>query len=282
MKSVKAAFILFFLSIAPCVFAQTETPPPSSAISTHAATLPALYSGRSTEGQAEYPGSAWLTFGDQSPVEGSNIQLNSYVEQGVSFAHYGRFSLNPYASFGFNTDTAGYNWNNYIQANAGVKANFAISHYGVVTVGATYSAQDRFKSGTLAASPAYYISDWFGWNSAREPGTRLPGDTWGIFGHISPLEPGNYVFDTYIEQGVVASRTHYVTVVPIAVAAYSKDTLGYTWNNFVRPGAGVDFLLPKGMEVLAVYLHENRPGIATGEFTVTLKIWQGWTLGGKK
>lgn len=268
-KTMFAAALMFvgLLCLSVSALAQTAIPAGSTGVAYPSAT--------------SYPGSFRLAFGDQSPVEGGNIQLNSYFEQGATVYRHGFFSIVPYASLNFMTDTYGYDWNNNIQTNGGVKANFVLRH-GIVTVGGAYSFEDRFKSGTLYSSPTYYVSDWFGWKNARVKTSRFPGDTWAIAGHITPIESGNYIFTTYVEQGVVAKRFHRVVIVPIAVGTFSKDTLGYSWNNYVRPGGGVDFVLPKGMDLLAVYLHETRSGhVSAGEFSLTLKIWRGWAFKGR-
>ena len=131
-----------------------------------------------------------------------------------------------------------------------------------------------------AASPTYYISDWFGWHL----NTKYPGSTWAILGEISPVEKGNVIANGYIQQGIVVGTIKSLKVVPFAALTMSKDTLGNAWNNYVRPGGGVDVLLPHGLDLEAMYLHEVRPGInvSTGEFSLALKFWYGWAFKGGK
>jgi hypothetical protein len=226
-----------------------------------------------------YPGSVWVVLGNLSPVEHSNIQFSGYAEQGVSLFHHGRFTLVPYGSLNLGADTFGFDWNNNIKLSGGAKVNISVPH-GIVSIGATYTFEHRFESGMQAAAPTYYISDWFGWNAK----SRYPGSTWAILGEVSPVEKGNVIASGYVQQGVVVKTIGPIKLVPFAVLTASKDTLGNTWNNFVRPGGGMDIALPHGLDLEALYLHEMRPGlgVSTGEFSLALKFWYGWAFKGGK
>ncbi len=233
------------------------------------------------------PGQMWTTVGNLSPVEHNNGYVQSYVEQdaAVFATQTGSLSLTPYVSLGLVLDTKGYDWNNQVQPQVGLKLNNVFRN-GVISVGLAYSYQDRFSS-LQSSGLVVYAQDWFGWQSVSDKANRFPGSTWASLGNISPVERGNWIAQAYGSQGVVAKRLGRVAFVPYVDATFSKDSKGFDWDNKALYGSGVKLAYPHGQaytEFGIGYLHENRfySGQSAGTLSVFMNLWYGWNLLGRK
>ena len=233
------------------------------------------------------PGESWTTVGNLSPVEHGNGYVQSYVEQdaAVLASRSGSLSLTPYVSLGLVLDTKGYDWNNKVEPQAGIKLNKSLPH-GVVSAGTAYTYEDRFNS-LQSSGMVLYVQDWFGWQSVAEKANRFPGSTWAAFGNISPVEHGNWIGQAYVSQGVVAKRFGRTALVPYLQATFSRDSKGFDWDNKAVYGSGLKFAFtraPAYTELGVGYLRENRfySGQSAGTLSIFINFWCGWNLLGRK
>jgi len=233
------------------------------------------------------PGQGWTTAGNLSPIEHNNIYTQSYFEQSAAvFANYsGTITVTPFIGVGLVLDTKGYEWNNKIQPQIGVKAN-KYFRKGVISIGSSYAYEDRFKSFT-SSGMTLFAQDWFGWQPVAEKSSRFPGSSWMEVGNLSPVEKGNILALAYITQGVVAKRLSRATIVPYLEATIYRDSKGFDWDNKASAGAGVKAIIPRDQiytEVGVAYLHENRfhSGQSAGGVSVFTNFSFNWNLLGRK
>lgn len=231
------------------------------------------------------PGSSWTALGNISPTERGNLIDSSYFEQGVTAYRSKSLSLVPYVSSVWTVDSKGYDWNNRQTAQFGAKLVKNLGGAGIVSLGAAYSREYRWKSGMSASAPIGYASYWFGWNtpSANRSSkkVRFPGSSWGIVGNISPVEKGNVLAALYIQQGVAIAKINRVSLVPFGESTLSTDSKGKDWNNRAICGGGLKFVVPassKVVELGASYLREDRfkSGLVANGFSIFIKLWFGW------
>jgi hypothetical protein len=234
-----------------------------------------------------FPGQAWTSIGNQSPIEHNNFYLQSYAEQGAAvFSTYsGSLTVTPFVGMGFVVDTKGYDWNNKLLPRLGVKVNKSFRK-GVISVGSAYSYEDRFK-GTTSSGLTVFVQDWFGWQPVAEKSNRFPGSSWIEVGNLSPVEKGNILGQGYITQGVVAKRFSRFLVVPYAEATVFRDSKGFDWDNKATVGGGVKAIFPGSdiyTEIGAAYLHETRfeSGLSAGGVSVFTNFSFNWNLLGRK
>lgn len=249
------------------------------------AAVPALQ-GSVVDGMG-LPGQVWTSVGNLSAVEHNNGYFQSYVEQDAAVLanQSGSLSLTPYISLGLVADTKQYDWNNQVEPQLGVKLN-KLFRKGLVSVGAAYKYEDRFKS-LQSSGLVVYAQDWFGWQSASDKASRFPGSSWASFGNISPVERGNWIGQTHVSQGLVARRFGRTAFVPYVEAALSRDSKGFDWDNKALYGSGVKLAYTHGQaysEFGVGYLHENRfySGQSAGTLSVFMNFWFGWNLLGRK
>ena len=233
------------------------------------------------------PGQMWTAVGNLSPVEHNNGYVQSYVEQDAAIlaSQSGSISLTPYVALGLVLDTKGYDWNNQIQPQVGLKLNKFLQN-GVVSLGSAYTYQDRFSS-LQSSGLVLYVQDWFGWQSVAGKANRFPGSSWASFGNISPVERGNWIGQAYVSQGVVAKRFGRTAFVPYVQATFSHDSKGFDWDNKAVYGSGVKLAYTHGQaytEFGIGYLHESRfySGQSAGTLSVFMNFWYGWNLLGRK
>jgi hypothetical protein len=237
-------------------------------------------------GISSFPGQAWNVTGNQAPTEGNNVQSTSYVEQGVTVYKSGSFTVTPFVSLMFSKDTKGYDWNNRVLEQGGIKLNKYFKH-GIVSVGTAYEYEDRWQSGRKAGNIMGFAQYWFGWQPVADKNSRFPGFTWGAVGNLSPIEHNNLIGITNVEQGYVLHRFGKVAIVPYVNATFSADSQKFDWENKNVIGSGLKAVLPgrhTDAELLAGYLHESRfiSGQSAGGFAVQLRLWAGWNPFKKK
>lgn len=231
-----------------------------------------------------WPGSAWNSSGNVSPAEKGNILSTTYVEQGYTLFRSRTISFVPYVSLSVSFDTEGYDWNNRVNGQAGVKLVKSFKS-GVVSLGAAYVEEYRFKSGSRNSGPVFYASEWFGWNQPTANLTsrkiRFPGSTWLSVGNISPVEKGNVILSAYLEQGMTIAKIRRTSVIPFGAYTLSRDTDGYDWNNRDLYAAGLKLAIPgssKVTELGVAYQREHRikSGLDADGIAVFLRFWIGW------
>lgn len=265
---------------------------------------PAAYQGVlvGVVGVKAYPGSAWADIGNGSPTEHGNILSSLYAEQTVTMYKRGAISASPYVSTGVDFDTKGYNWNNQIAVQGGLRLNCAFQDGGVVSIGAAYGMEDRWiPNATPTGGPGYIVVPsnipndglvfsgsrrtfvassqwWFGWGS----GGRFPGSHWGTVGTLSPVEKNNLIGMGHAEQAVIVkkfSKGAYLS--PYGELTLSGDVDGYDWENKALYGSGVKLSVPVRetvIELLVGYEREQRflSGTTTGQLVVHTRFWIGW------
>lgn len=232
-----------------------------------------------------FPGQVWTDLGNISPVEKNNIISATYAEQGIAVFRTDTVSFTPFVSVGVTEDTQGFPWDKRVVGQVGTRLSKLFitktSFNGIIAASAAYSYEDRFGNQTKGGfvPEATY---WFGWQSAAIKTSRFPGSTWGAAGWLSPVEYHNFVFVQYIKQAVVAKRlTKNSTVQPYGEITTSKDTQKFDWENYYRPGAGVEVVRNYGntmTELGGGWLYEHRPlsGLTGNGYTVFMKFWFGW------
>lgn len=113
--------------------------------------------------------------------------------------------------------------------------------------------------------------------------TTLPGSAWNATGNLSPMERGNTMSASYLEQGVTLYRTGSFSFVPYASLAASLDTKGYEWNNRAVGTLGMKFVkdFKSGTVFLACgYADEHRKGGTHKDAAVIQAVyWFGWQQG---
>jgi hypothetical protein len=213
-----------------------------------------------------FPGSAWSVLGNVSPVEKGNLISSSYVEQGINIFTKDFFSVIPYVSLSPTFDTKGYDWNNRLVSNVGLKLAKRFDN-GMVSVSGGYANETRFKSGDSDGAPFVRADTWFGWKGEDH---KYPGSVWGVVGNISPVEHGNVIGVVHVEQGVVAHRfDNGATLVPFVEATITRDSKKYDWNNRQVLGAGLKLNL--------LYQNEHRKsGASAKSVSLAVKFWFGW------
>lgn len=248
--------------------------------------LPANAEDPNTKQPTILPGSAWSVLGNISPVERDNVISASYLEQGITVYRNKKLSLVPYVSVGLTADTKGYDWDNRLTSQAGVKLvrNF---RNGIVSSGIVYAQEYRWKTHKRAFAPIASASYWFGWQSPsanrskKKSFTGFPGSSWGIVGNISPVEKNNVISNIYVQQGVAIAKAGSVSIVPFGESNTSLDTKGYDWNNRQIYGAGIKFVVPGPSRVAefgASYLKEHRwrSNMRADGIVFFVKLWFGW------
>lgn len=108
--------------------------------------------------QVNFPGSMWSTNGTISPVEKDNFISMTHVEQGVSV---GQFEL--FGQFTGQFDRFAFDWNRLTREGVGGRINFALPK-GIIRASASYIAEKRYVSNSVAKGLSLSVDAWFGWN----------------------------------------------------------------------------------------------------------------------
>lgn len=232
-----------------------------------------------------FPGNAWNSFGNPSPAEKGNIINSGYIEQGYTLLRYNTVSLVPYASGMIVSDTDNHDWNNKTLIQGGVKF-VRMFPRGIISVGAAVADEYRFLSEKNKTELIGFGSWWFGWNLPIKTATRFsefPGNTWGIFGNVSPIEKGNFIGLFRIEQGMLLARIRKASLIPFLEITSGFDSDGFAWNNRLLSGAGIKCVLPVAsgiVEAGGVYRNEWRwkTGMREDGVSLFLNVWFGWNL----
>jgi hypothetical protein len=265
-----------------------------------------VFSSLSAFGQAIPPGhikgpaegSMWVEVGTISPLEKGNVISSSGIHQGYDLYEKKSFSFTAFIAGGATFDTSHYVWNNQVSGSLGIQANAIVPH-GVISVGGAYSVENRFLEHETYASPGYFVQDWFGWQmSSNDPQCkrctgitytehRFPGSTWTSYGYTQPIERHNKILYGFVQQGVVVG--HFFKHPQYPIISFAELTAGHSsqpfdWDNFYRPGIGVQIHMPRGLQIGTSFLYEERPISQTQAvgFSVFLKFASDWMLLGRR
>lgn len=82
--------------------------------------------------------------------------------------------------------------------------------------------------------------------NAENPDIRqpvvLPGSAWSVLGNIAPVESGNIIDASYLEQGITVYRSKKFSLVPYVNLGLTHDTKGYDWNNRLTAQGGAKLI----------------------------------------
>jgi len=239
-------------------------------------------------------GSAWNSFG-QNPIEPGNYVESFHVDQGYIIGHIGSFQIEPYVGLNATKDTKGYQWNNRVIGEAGLKVVRPFSH-GVLEFGGAYAAERRFGANNLPSQtkmgPIGFSNGWFGWDqpTARESRRKFftgatPGTVQWRVGNISPFERNNLIGVGRIDQGFTLAKIGRVSFIPTANLQMGFDTDRNPWNNRYTYGGGLKVAVPwksgvldfrGGYECAHQYAGVPVAGGSRCGPGFSVNIWTGW------
>jgi len=109
----------------------------------------------------------------------------------------------------------------------------------------------------------------------------FPGSAWTVAGNLSPTERGNFLNQSYFEQGVTLWRGKRTSIVPFVSLTTTVDNQKFDWNNKATGQAGVKLVesLPNGvLQIGGAYAEEYRFKSKTRakEPVGFLNYWFGW------
>ena len=112
----------------------------------------------------------------------------------------------------------------------------------------------------------------------------FPGSAWVVLGNITPIEKGNLIYSSHIEQGRIIFDQHTITIEPYFAATLNLDSAGYVWNNEgdLQSGVKVNKSFSHGqISVGTAYAYENRykAGEVYRQGIAYVEDWFGWSLG---
>jgi hypothetical protein len=237
-------------------------------------------------GRTFFPGSVSVNSGLASPLEAENVVTYYAVEQGFTLFHRGSNRVIPYITLSGSGDRAGFDWNNKVIWQTGVKWARGFQ-FGVVQFGAGYAHETRFASDISERRATWQGSYWFGWSGAipsrrsRRLWSGFPGSSWSVVGTPAPTEHDNFIGMWSIEQGVRMAVIAGVGLIPFVEQTLTIDSAGRPWNNRNVYGEGLKIRVPVGrgtLEAAGVYKHERRwieQRTAAG-LTASANLWYGW------
>lgn len=120
---------------------------------------------RSTALPVAFPGHAWASSGLVTAAEPDNWITSVSVQQGATVFRYRGLSVTPFADAGAGMDSAGYNWNNRVHADAGLKISREVLS-GVVEIGVTQRNELSRLTHESHVGPVVFANLWIGWSPA--------------------------------------------------------------------------------------------------------------------
>ena len=243
---------------------------------------------RSVKGDSTwlFPGSLLINGGYASPLEEQNFVTVYALEQGVVVLGRERHRIVSFVTMTGGFDRRGFDWNNRVGVQAGVKY---VRNYptGVVQLGGGYVHESRLRSAVRQGQPLWFANYWFGW-AGRAPAkgsrailTSLPGSSWASVGTQAPTEPKNIITTIFIEQGVTLFRVSRLAAVPYVEYTLGVDSSRHFWNNRQVFGEGLKLRVAVGrgvIETVGVYKHERRwlTRQSRAQATASINFWYGW------
>lgn len=136
----------------------------------------------------------------------------------------------------------------------------------------------------LLALCGWWVSPAIGQTPETKPVT-LPGSFWNVTGNVSPVEKGNIISSSYLEQGITMFHKDALSLIPYVSLAPTFDSKGYDWNNRLISTVGVKAVkrFDSGMvSVAGGYANEEHfkgDGQHAGAPYIRADYWFGWGLG---
>lgn len=249
---------------------------------------------RSSDGvRRELPGSLWNTL-LTSPIEEKNWINYFHFDQGVEIARIGKTMVVPYIGINAAADTKGYQWNNRLQGEAGIKL-LRFFDSGVVEVGSAYAAERRYGNEPTRTKTGIinFAGGWHGWqlpNAQPAPKKFLPGGLPGSLqwrvGNTSPFERNNVIGVTRFDQGFTLAKFGRVSLIPTATVQVGIDSDKNPWNRRYMYGGGLRAAVPFRSGIVDVqggYMCAKQYAGSTSlsRFSncgpaISLNFWTGW------
>ena len=121
---------------------------------THSAVLPDAF-----------PGFAYASSGFVTAAEPDNWITSVSVQQGATVFRYGGVGVIPFAGAGAGADSSGYNWNNRMHTEAGLKISREVLS-GVIEVGMAQRRERNRLTRETRVAPVVFANLWIGWSPA--------------------------------------------------------------------------------------------------------------------
>ncbi|MDP3954058.1 MAG: LysM peptidoglycan-binding domain-containing protein [bacterium] len=111
--------------------------------------------------------------------------------------------------------------------------------------------------------------------------TILPGSAWNAAGNLSPIEKGNFLNYSYLEQGITIWRNGRWSLVPYLSLSSAFDNAGHDWNNKITGQAGIKVVRTFDHGIIQLgtgYAQEHRriSNTKNGQVFGSAGYWFGW------
>jgi len=242
--------------------------------------------------EREAPGSSWNLIGT-SPIEKNNWIDYFHIDQGIVVGNIGKIQIVPYIGFNAVADTKGYQWNNRLQGEAGLKLIRPLRS-GVIEVGSAYAVERRYgneptktKTGVIG-----FAGGWHGWHlpsNVPSPRKLFPGTLPGTFqwrvGNTSPFERNNVIAVTRMEQGFTLAKFGRVSIIPTGAIQVGADSDKNPWNRRYMYGGGLKVAVPWKSGIVDVqggymcakqYAGTPLSRMNSCGPAISLNFWTGW------
>lgn len=124
-----------------------------------------------------YPGLTWGEIrypGSQDPIEESSMVFEGYTEQGVDWAHWGRWgTFNFYGNLDYIVDTEEIEWNNLFAVGVGVKLKKLVGRNILLQYGVE-ATRERYWVSDETLDVIFVYLNWSAWWDPRAVRRDLP------------------------------------------------------------------------------------------------------------
>ena len=124
-----------------------------------------MASARSAVLPDAFPGFAWASSGFVTAAEPNNWITSVSVQQGATLFRRGGVAVIPFAGAAAGADSSGYNWNNRMSADAGLKLSREVLS-GVIEVGMAQRHEHHRLTHESQVAPVVFANVWIGWSPA--------------------------------------------------------------------------------------------------------------------
>ena len=118
------------------------------------------------------PGLMWAELrspASHDPTENDDLLLEGAIEQGIDWMSIGdRGALNTFIDLGLQADTQGLDYYRSVAGGLGIKLKFAMGRNGLLQIGAKYTADHRWETGTTEDVAGVFLN----WSTSWDALTR--------------------------------------------------------------------------------------------------------------
>jgi hypothetical protein len=234
-----------------------------------------------------FPGTLSVSAGTIAPTEPGNVIGSAVIEQGFTMWNRGPVFVSGFVDVTKRYDSDGLAWNRATAALGGIKFVAVSRRMGILQIAGgvnSYAAPGGRRRESLAAYAAY----WTGWTGQASSHSALlpksyPGHAYASTGRVTAAEPGNWISQASVQQGVTITRPLGIAAIPFVGASINADSARYGWNN--RSQAEVGFKLARSFAPGAVieggvanrYERNRLAHTARNGAVVFVDIWMGWS-----